>query len=94
MSVYLVTWELNKEKPNYATARAQLLSRLNDYDGVKDQGLDTVRFVSTNWSADEVSADLRKKMDNNDRLMVTKLIVGNHQGWLSQEVWDWINSHL
>lgn len=94
MSVYLVTWDLNKEKSNYNQARANLISRLNDYESKKDPGLDSVYFVSTNWSANEVSDDLRKKLDDNDRLIVTKLVSGNHQGWLSEEVWDWINARI
>jgi len=94
MSVYLVTWDLNKEKSNYNQARANLISRLGDYENKKDPGLDSVYFVSTNWSADEVSDDLRKKLDDNDRLIVTKLVSGNHQGWLSKETWDWINARL
>jgi hypothetical protein len=94
MAVYLVTWDLNKEKPNYSAARTAFLEHLNRYENKKDPGLDSVRFVSASWSADEVSADLRKKPDDNDRILVTKLISGNHQGWLSKDVWDWINAHL
>lgn|GEM_PF-194235 len=94
MSVYLVTWDLNQEKPNYAAARTQFLTHLDRYDNTKDSGLDSVRFVSTNWSADQVSDDLRTKLDNNDRLVVTKLTSGAHQGWLSKAVWDWINAGL
>jgi len=94
MAVYLVTWDLNKEKSGYANARANFLARLDDYDNEKDSGLDSVRFVSTDWSADEISEDLRKKLDKNDRLIITKLINGNHQGWLSEKVWDWISERM
>ena len=94
MAVYLVTWELNKEKPNYSEARKVFLAHLDRYENIKDPELDSVRFVSTNWSADQVSSDLRTKLDNNDRLFVTKLVAGNHQGWLGKDVWDWINARL
>ena len=94
MSVYLVTWDLNKEKPNYATARTQFVTHLDRYENVKDSGLDSVRFISTNRSADQVSEDLRTKLDDNDRLFVTKLTGGGHQGWLAKTVWDWINARL
>lgn len=53
--VYLVTWDLNKEKSNYASARTAFLAHLNRYGNIKDSGLDSVRFVSTNWSANQVS---------------------------------------
>jgi len=94
MAVYLVTWDLNKEKPNYAEARKQFLAHLERHENTKDPGLDSVRFVSTNLSAEQVSDDLRKKLDDNDRIVVTKLVSGNHQGWLNKTVWDWINARL
>lgn len=94
MSVYLVTWDLNKEKPNYAQARENLITHLSRYQHIKDRGLDSVWFISTDSSADQVDADVRTRMDNNDRLVVTKLVRGQHQGWLGQDIWDWINARL
>jgi len=94
MAVYLVTWDLNKEKPNYAEARKQFIAHVERYENKKDAGLDSVRFVSTNLTADQLSDDLRKKLDSNDRIIVTKLVSGNHQGWLDKTVWDWINARL
>ena len=94
MSVYLIAWDLNREKPNYATARANFLERLDEYTNVKDPGLDSVRFVSTTWSAQEVYSDLRKSLDNNDRIFVISFKDGSRQGWLNQNVWDWINARL
>ena len=94
MAVYLVTWDINKEKQNYAQARQALISRLNQYEHIKDPGLDSVYFVSTNWTADQVSEDLRKNLDNNDKIIVTKLVDGNHQGWLSKVVWSWIGDRI
>lgn len=94
MSVYLVTWDLNKEKPNYATARARFLAHLDRYENTKDPGLDSVRFVSADWSADQISADLRTQLDDNDKLIVTKLRSGEHQGWLAKTAWAWIEARL
>jgi len=94
MAVYLVTWDLNKEKPNYAEARKQFLAHLERYQNNKDPGLDSVRFVSTDLSASQISTDLQTKLDNNDRLIITKLVSGNHQGWLNKDLWDWINTRL
>jgi hypothetical protein len=94
MAVYLVTWDLNKEKPNYAEARKQFIAHLERYENKKDAGLDSVRFVSANLSAEQLSEDLRKKLDDNDRIIVTKLMSGSYYGWLSQDVWDWINARL
>jgi len=93
MSVYLVTWDLNKEKPNYAKARADFLARLDEYTNIKDEGLDSVRFLATTWTVDQVSDDLRTNLDDNDRIVVINMS-GSHQGWLSKKVWDWINERL
>jgi len=94
MAVYLVTWDLNKEKDNYARAREEFLSHLERYENTKDSGLDSVRFISTSWTANQISDDLRTKLDDNDRIIVTKMVNGAHQGWLSKSVWDWINARL
>lgn len=94
MSVYLVTWDLNKEKANYAEARAKFLARVSQYENTRDAGLDSVRFVSTTQTAEQLSDSLRTALDNNDRIMVTKLVTGSHQGWLAKDVWVWINSRL
>lgn len=92
--VFLVTWDLNREAPNYHAARAKLIGRLQQFDHARDSGLDSVWFVSVNGSADALSEDLQRYIDRNDRLFVTKLVRGNHQGWLSQSVWDWINQRI
>lgn len=92
MAVYLVTWDLNKEKTNYAAAREKVIKHLSRYEHIKDDGLDSVWFISTNWSADQISDDVRTVMDDNDRLIVTQLQAGYRQGWLSKNVWDWINA--
>ncbi len=31
MSVYVVTWDLNREKPNYSEARRAFLTKLEEY---------------------------------------------------------------
>jgi hypothetical protein len=92
--VYLVTWELNREKPGYAQARDAFLAEVGRFEHIKDSGLDSVAFVSTSSSANDLSASLRAGLDDNDCLVVTRLASGTHQGWLSKATWDWINSRL
>ncbi len=94
MSVYVVTWDLNREKPNYAQARAAFVQYLEVYENTRDAGLDSVRFISTPSSADQIDEYLRQKLDGNDRLIVTRLVAGGHQGWLHKDVWAWINQRL
>jgi hypothetical protein len=94
MTVYVVTWNLNKEKSNYSAARTAFIQQLESYTNKADSGLESVRFISTNQSADQVDAHLRKKLDANDRLLVSKMNNGEHQGWLSKDTWEWINARL
>ena len=42
MPVYLVTWDLNREKPNYSEQRQKLIAQLGRYQHIKDPGLDSV----------------------------------------------------
>lgn len=94
MSVYLVTWDLNREKPNYSDARAKFLARIERYENIKDPGLDSVVFLSSSNTANQIYDDLRLALDNNDTIIVTKMVIGNHQGWLSENIWKWINARL
>ncbi len=94
MSVFLVTWNLNKEGSAYNVARQRLIDKLNEYPNVHDSRLDTVWFVESGSAASAVSADIRTKLDDNDRLFVTQLHKGYHAGWISKTVWNWINARL
>jgi len=94
MTVYVVTWNLNNEKSNYAAARAAFIKQLETYDNKADPGLESVRFIDTSQTASQVSDFLRKKMDDNDKLLVSKMNKGYHQGWLAKSVWEWINARL
>ena len=94
MAVYVVTWNLNQERSNYAKARQEFIEHLGRYQSIKDSGLESVRWVSTNWTAQEVSKDLQLKLDQNDRVFVSKLNKGEQAGWLSKTVWEWINARL
>jgi len=94
MSVFVVTWNLNKERSNYSHAREEFLKQLNRYENTSDPGLETVRFVSTSSSATDIDTLLRQKMDNNDRLLVSKMNRGEYQGWLDTGAWTWITARL
>lgn len=94
MAVYLVTWDLNRQKPNYAAARQRLIDHLSQYVHIKDPGLDSVWFIDTSLDANSLSNDIRTKLDNNDKLVVTKMNRGQNDGWLQTNVWEWINSRM
>lgn len=94
MSVFMITWNLNKERANYDKARRAFIEQLERYPSVSDPGLESVRWISSSATASQVDENLRLKLDANDRIFVTKLEIGGHQGWLSKEVWDWIDTKL
>ena len=94
MAVFVVTWNLNKERGNYAQARNEFIAHLERHDNVGESGLESVRWISTTFSADQLSNDLRSKMDKNDRIFISLVVKGAHYGWLSQATWNWITPRL
>ncbi|MNC03952.1 hypothetical protein D3C81_831700 [compost metagenome] len=94
MAVFMVTWNLNKESGNYNQARLAFIQHLDRYQSVSDPGLESVRWLHSAATATQISDDLRLKLDLNDRIFVTKVNAGEHQGWLSKSVWEWINARL
>jgi len=94
LAVFVVTWNLNKERSGYDQARRAFIAHLERYDHAKDPGLETVRWISTTHTASEISTFLQQKLDKDDRLFISRLNRGEHQGWLSKTTWDWINAHL
>lgn len=94
MAVYMVTWNLNKEKKNYAAARKKLIAVLSEFDAVYDTDLETVWFVSTNQNANSIAAEIQPCLDANDRLFVTRLSDDQYQGWMLVKIWDWINARV
>lgn len=94
MSVFMVTWNLNKERGHYANARAAFIQRLERYSHVRDPGLESVWWVESTASASAVCDDLLTALDANDRLFVCQVQRGGHQGFLKKAVWSWINARI
>lgn len=92
MAVYVVSWNLNKEKANYNAARAAFIAHLERYSCIHDPNLETVWFVESASSAQTVQEDLRTKLDANDRLIVSRMRKGEYSGWLHKDVWAWIDA--
>lgn len=89
--VFLVTYDLNKEPKDYA----KLFKAIGDL-GVthRDPDLDSVWFVSTTNSLQQVYEHVGRAIDQNDRLFVTKLHSHEYLGWLSKETVTWLNSQV
>ena len=88
--VYLITYDLNKPGKDYNG----LYFALKQYDYIRDVGLDSVWFVSTTWTAGQIYDHLRVHLDVNDRVIITQVFVGCHQGWMHRDIWSWINARI
>lgn len=90
MGVFVVTWNLNRERANYAAARAEFIKHLERHQNIGESGLESVRWIHSNLTAQQLSDDLRAKLDDNDRIFVSKLASGTYAGWLNQATGNWI----
>ena len=94
MAAYLVTWNLNKERSNYDAARRMLISLIQQYDYTFDPGLESVRFILTSQTANQVYDRLKSALDGNDRIIISKMNRKEYWGQLNPTVWSWIDARL
>lgn len=88
MSVYCVSYDLNKAGQNYNAL----------YDELKKSPgwchpLDSTWLISTRETAQQLSDRLRRHLDNNDTLLVIG-VTKEYAGWLQQTTWDWMRQHI
>lgn len=88
MSVYCVSYDLNKAGQNYTAL----------YDEIKNSPnwwhyLDSTWLISTYENANQLSERIIKHLDQNDRLLVIR-VTTEHAGWLPKDGWDWINQYV
>lgn len=88
MSVYCVSYDLNKAGQNYNAL----------YDELKKSPgwchpLDSTWLISTRETAQQLSDRLRRHLDNNDSLLVIG-VTKEYAGWLPQTTWDWMKQHI
>lgn len=94
MNVHLVVWVMSEEQPDYDAAWAAFVAHLDRYESVGDPDLESIRFVSTPLSAGQVTADLRSKLADADKLVVAQVMEGTYCGWLSKDVWAWTEARV
>lgn len=94
MNVHLVVWVMREDKPDYDASYAAFVEHLDRYESVGDPELEAIRFVSTDLSAGQVSADLHSKLDAGDKLIVAQVMEGTYCGWLANDVWDWTEARV
>ncbi|MDO9315159.1 MAG: hypothetical protein Q7T97_11490 [Burkholderiaceae bacterium] len=88
MTVYCVSYDLNKAGQNYNS----LYEELKKSPGYWHR-LDSTWLVSTNETADQLSNRIRLHIDGNDSLLVIK-VVRAYAGWLPKDAWEWMDQHV
>ena len=88
MTVYCVSYDLNKAGQNYN----------NLYDELKKSSnwchpTDSTWLIVTHESAEQLRNRIRNHMDDNDTLLIIK-VIRPYSGWLTQEVWDWMDKNI
>ena len=88
MAVFCVSYDLNKAGQNYEALWAEL--KRTQYNHI----LDSTWLVSTTESVNQLRDRLRKHVDQNDHIFISKVNAGQYDGWMPQTVWDWITPRL
>jgi hypothetical protein len=95
MSLYIVTWNLNKEGANYNRTRELFLRGFAGLDcRYAGTRLDTVVLVSTGLTASQLYDRLIAPLDTNDRIFISRMDPSDHRGYLDQETADWLNARI
>lgn len=88
MTVYCVSYDLNKAGQNYS----KLYQELESSSGYWHY-LDSTWLISTTENSKQLSERLLKHIDQNDTLLVIG-VTKDYSGWLTKKAWEWINIHV
>ena len=88
MAVFTVSYDLNKSGQNYEALWAEL--KRTQYNHI----LDSTWLISTTETVEQISDRLRKHMDQNDHVIISRLNAGQYNGWMPKDVWEWIRTRL
>lgn len=86
--VYMISYDLHAPTSNRENVEKSIESL-----GSWCKYLTTTYLVSTNYDINQVEKKATKFIDGNDRMIIAKVEkpIG---GWLAQDQWDWIKTHL
>jgi len=88
MTVYCVSYDLNKAGQNYAKLYEELRRSPSWW-----HHLDSTWLIRTTENAAQLTERIRRHLDSNDTLLVIR-VTRDYGGWLKQEAWDWINANI
>jgi hypothetical protein len=83
--IYAISYDLKQPGRNYDDL----------YDAIKSangwaHAMDSLWFISTSESVNAWSDKLLAVMDKNDYLFVVDITGQPRQGWMRQDIWDWL----
>lgn len=88
MSVYCVSYDLNRPGQNYEGLYEELKRSASWW-----HFLDSTWLIATSESSEQLWSRIAPHVDKTDSVLVIK-VVNKSAGWLPQEAWNWINQHL
>lgn len=88
MSIYMISYDLNKPGQNYEDVRKVIESF-----GAWCHYLESTYLIKTSSSIFDVESAISKHLDGSDRLLVCE-VVKPIRGWLSDKQWKWIEENL
>lgn len=90
MAVYLITYDLHKAGQDYEGLYEAIK---NSSTGVWSHRLDSTWIIKSNLTVNEVSNNIKAKVDDNDHFLVIE-VKNNKQGWLPKEAWNYLNNNV
>lgn len=89
MAVQQISYDLIRPEKDYD----KVIEAIKNLGTSWAHPLRSVWWVETNMTSDQVSDAVKKAFDGNDIFFVNRLRAGEYQGWLSREMWEWLNTH-
>lgn len=86
--VYLITYERNKGSQNNDDICAAITKSSN---GIWYQILESAWMIQSDLSVEQIYKNVKAAIDDNDHFFVIE-VSNNKQGWLSKDVWTYLNS--
>ncbi len=87
MTVYLISYDLNKSDKNYeGVIKAIKSASTND---IWCKPLKSVFLIHSHLSANQISENIKAQADVNDEWLVIE-VNNNSQGWIQKDLWDYI----
>lgn len=85
MPIYAISYDLNSPGQKYQRVKDAI-------EGCGDwiKPMESFYLVDSNLTHAQISEKIRHAHDANDNHLVTRFS-SQYQGWLSQEVWNWLN---